>query len=95
MAPPDLLVMIALSAAEDDPPPPTTPSNTVLYSVVGVGVLLVGLAVVVVGILVRKRRRITAKIWIPGSPNPESSPPIEAAAGTSDSTGGLATESAL
>lgn len=55
--------------------------STVVYSAIFVGVFLVVLALLVVGVLIGKRRRVTAKIWRPNSPSDPSSP-SEVAGGT-------------
>ena len=52
-------------AAEGDPPFPW------YYVVVGVALLFVVLSIGVVGIILGKRKRVTAKIWRPTSPSSE------------------------
>ena len=60
-------------AMDDDEPSSESNSSTVVYGVIGAGMVLVILALLVVGVLIGKRKRVTAKIWRPKSPS-DSSP---------------------
>lgn len=64
----------AAQSASSQPDGGSSASSTVIYGVVGGGVVLVVLALLVVGVLIGKRRRLTAKIWRPTSPSSEASP---------------------
>lgn len=74
-------------AAEPDEEEPHD-VTTVVYGIVGSGVVLVVVAVLVVGVLIG-RKRVFAKLWRPDSPSEGS--PGEASGGiTPTGTGGVA-----
>lgn len=75
------------------PPPSTGGPGTVAYSMIGVGVVLVVLALLVVMVLIGKRRRVTAKIWRPTSPSSDATPSGDVGGGSHSAGTVVAAES--
>lgn len=89
----DYYVGLSLPYTAEDDPPPDSPI-TVVYSMIGVGVVLVAMSVLIVLILIGKRKRVTAKLWRPTSPS-DTATSGEASGASQSGNSVMATDSSL